>query len=199
MPRARRTTDEPTFDPIQEELDAQIAMYDAIRLARPGMTQAKLDAEKARSSAKFDRRKAKALAKWERMTILERKAWSDEYLRQDRKRRGPESKPPKAAELPVLYAISDLAGRARAKAAKAREAAKAAEVDPYADHREAAGEEPRTPRATRPSPAPEAPAADTEPPTAERPRRRRRGPAFGPVGQQVDGVFYPYITDGDDE
>lgn len=199
MPRARRTSDEPTFDPIQEELDAQIAMYDAIRLARPGMTQAKLDAEKARSSAKFDRRMAKALAKWERMTILERKAWADEYLRQDRKRRGPESKPPKAAELPLLFAIITIAERDRAKAAKAREAEKAAEVDPYAAHRKAAGEEHRTARATRPSPAPEAPPADAEPPKPEKPRRRRQGPAFGPIGYQIDGVRYSYITDGDDD
>ena len=51
MPRARRTTDEPTFDPIQEELDALIALLDRTRLAKPGMTQAKLDAEKARSAA----------------------------------------------------------------------------------------------------------------------------------------------------
>lgn len=197
MPRARRTTDEPTFDPIQEELDAQIAMYDRTRLAKPGMTQAKLDAEKARNSAKFDRRMAKALAKWGRMTILEQKAWADEYLRP--KRRGAQSKPaPAAAELPLLFAISDLAGRARAKAAKAREAEKVAEVDPYAAHRSAAGANPATPRATRPSAAPEAPAAPTEPPAPEKPRRRHRGPAVGPIGSQAGGVWYPPIYDEDD-
>lgn len=198
MRKPRRTTDEPTFDPIQEELDAQIAMYDAIRLARPGMTQAKLDAEKARNSAKFDRRMAKARAKWDRMTILERKAWSDAYYREARRQR-PNAKPAPAAELPLLYAISAIAERDRAKAEKAREAEKVAEVDPYAAHRKATGEEPRTPRATRPPAAPEAPAAPTEPPKPERPRRRRRGlPAVGPIGYQIDGVRYPPIYDEDD-
>lgn len=198
MRKPRGPRDEDKLDPIQEELYALIALLDRTRLAEPGMTQAKLDAEKARNSAKWERRKAKALAKWDRMTILERKAWSDAYYREARRQR-PNAKPAPAAELPLLYAVIAIAERDRAKAAKAREGEKVAEVDPYAAHRKATGEEPRTPRATRPSPAPEAPAADTEPPTAERPRRRRRGPAFGPVGQQVDGVFYPYITDGDDE
>lgn len=199
MPRARRTSDEPTFDPIQEELDDMRK-----RLGDPfeGMSPAERKVAERRwdrRQAKWQRRIDKAVAKWHAMTVLERKAWSDEYLRQDRKRRGPESKPPKAAELPVLYAIIAIAERDRTKAAKAREAEKAAEVDPYATHRKATGEEHRTPRATRPSPAPEAPPADTEPPKPEKPRRRRRGRAFGPVGQQIDGVFYPYITDGDDE
>ncbi len=198
MRKPRGPREEDKSDEVMEELDAQIAMYDAIRLARPGMTQAKLDAEKARNSAKFDRRMAKARAKWERMTVLEQKAWADEYLRQDRKRRGPESKPPKAAELPLLYAIIAVAERDRAKAAKAREGAKAAEVDPYATHRKATGEEPRTPRATSPSPAPEAPPADTEPPRPEKPRKRRRGPAVGPIGSQAGGVWYPPIYDEDD-
>lgn len=196
MPRVKRTSNEPTFDPIQEELDALVALLDRTRLARPGMTQAKLDRRKARSAAKWARRKAKALAKWDRMTILERKAWADEYLRQDRERRGPESKPPKAADLPLLYAITAIAKRDRAKAAKAaeaREAEKAAEVDPYTAHLKATGDEHRTPRATRPSPAPEAPAAHPKP---ERPRKRRRG--YGPAGYQIDGVRYPPIYDEDD-
>lgn len=199
MPRARRTTDEPTFDPIAEELAALVALLDRTRLARPGMTQAKLDDEKARSSAKFDRRKAKALARWDRMSLLEQRAWAAEYMRQDRKRRGPESKAPKAADLPLLYAMSTIAERDRAKAAKARSAAKAAEVDPYKAHRAATGDEHRTPRATRPSPAPETPAADAEPPKPPRARKRRRGPAVGSIGYQIDGVRYPPIYDEDDD
>lgn len=197
MPRVKRTSNEPTFDRIQEELDALIALLDRTRLAKPGMTQAKLDAEKAKDSAKFDRRMAKARARLERMTVLEQKAWSDEYLRQDRKRRGPESKPAPVAELPLLFAISTIAGRDRAKAEKAREAAKVAEVDPYAAHRKAAGANPATPRATPPPPAPESPAAPTEPLKPEKPRRRRRGRP-GPIGYQIDGVRYPPIYDEDD-
>lgn len=199
MRKPRGPRDEDKSDEIMDELDDVRK-----RLGDPfgGMSPAERKVAERRwdrRQAKWQRRIDKAVAKWHAMTVLERKAWADEYLRQDRKRRGPESKPPKAAELPLIYAITAIAERDRAKAAKAREAAKAGEVDPYATHRKAAGEEPRTPRATRPSPAPEAPAAPTEPPKPERPRRRRRGrPAFGPVGQQVDGVFYPYITDGDD-
>ena len=198
MRKPRGPRDEDKSDPIQEELDALIALLDRTRLAKPGMTQAKLDAENARSAAKWDRRKAKALAKWERMTILERKAWSDAYYREARRQR-PNAKPAPAAELPLLFAIITIAGRDNAKAAKARAAEKAAGVDRYTAHRKATGEEHRTPRATRPSPAPEAPPADTETSKPEKPRRRRRGPAFGAIGQQIDGVFYPYITDGDDE
>lgn len=197
MPRARRTSNEPTFDPIQDKLMEAIATLDRTRLAKPGMTQAKLDAEKARSAAKFDRRMAKAVARWERMTILEQKAWSDEYYREARRQR-PSAKPAPAADLPLLFAISAIAERDRAKAAKAREVEKAAEVDPYAAHRKATGEEPRTPRATRPSPAPEPPAAPTEPPKPEKPRRRPRGPAVGPIGSQAGGVWYPPIYDEDD-
>ncbi|MFM9500629.1 hypothetical protein ACKI1Q_44595, partial [Streptomyces galilaeus] len=69
-----------------------------------------------------------------------------------------------AADLPLLFAAVTIAERDRAKAEKAREAEKAGEVDPYAAHRKASGANPATPRATRPSPAPEATAAPTEPP-----------------------------------
>lgn len=198
MRKPRGPRDEDKSDEVMDKLMEAVATLDRTRLAKPGMTQAKLDAEKAKDSAKFDRRMAKARAKWARMTIPERNAWADEYYREARRQR-PSAKPAPAAELPLLYAISDLAGRARAKAAKAREAEKAAEVDPYAAHRKATGEEPRTPRATRPSPATEAsPAAPTEPPTPPKPRKRPRGPAVGPIGSQAGGVWYPPITDEDD-
>lgn len=196
MRKPRGPRDEDTFDPIAEELNEMVALLDRTRLAKPGMTQAKLDAEKARSAAKFDRRMAKAEAKWDRMTILEQKAWSDEYLRRDRARRGRNAKPPKAAEIPALFVAAMIAEREAAKAAKkAREVAKAAEVAPYTA---TTGEEHPTPRATRPSPEPEAPAGATGHPRPERPRKRRRGPAVGSAGYQIDGVRYPPIYDEDD-
>lgn len=194
MRRPRGPRDEDKIDPILEELVELGALLDRTRLARPGMTPATLAAEKARSAAKWERRKAKALARWDRMSLLEQRAWADAYYREDRKRRGPESKAPKAADLPLLYAISTIAERDRAKAAKAREAEKA-KGDLWETHRQATGEEHRTPRATRPSPAPEAPAADIEPPKQPRPRRRGRP---GPAGYQINGVRYPPIYDEDD-
>lgn len=195
MPRARRTRDDDTFDPIAEELDDMRK-----RLGDPfeGMTPAErkvAERRRERHLAKWQRRLDKAVAAWHAMTVLERNAWADDYLRQDRKRRGSESKPPKAADLPLLYAIVTVSARDRAKAARAREAEKAAAAEREAQR----PENPAPPRATRPAPAPEGPAPDAEAPKPEKPRRRRQGPAFGPVGQQIDGVFYPYITDGDDE
>lgn len=195
MRRPRGPRDEDKTDPIAEELAELGALLDRTRLGRPGATAATLAAEKARSAAKWERRKAKALARWERMSLLEQRAWADTYLRHDRKRRGPESKAPKAADLPLLFAISTIAEREREKAAKAREVDRE-KGDLWETHRQATGEEHRTPRATRPAPAPEAPAAGVEPPKPERPRKRRRGP--GPAGYQIDGVFYPPIYDEDD-
>lgn len=200
MRKPRGPRDEPTFDPIQEELDdARKRLGDPFE----GMSPAERKVAERRwdrRQAKWQRRIDKAVAKWQRMTILEQKAWSDEYLRQDRKRRGAQSKPAPAAELPLLYAITAIAERDRAKAAKAREAEKAAEAAKAREAATATGEDPRTPRATRPSAAPEAPAAHTEPPTPEKPRRRRRGrPAVGPIGSQAGGVWYPPIYDEDDE
>ncbi|WP_146048019.1 hypothetical protein [Microbacterium sp. CJ77] len=189
-PSSKREEEKPD-EALQQMLET-IALLDRTRLAQPGMTQAKLDAEKARSAAKWDRRKAKALAKWDRMTVLERKAWADAYYLEARRQR-PNAKPAPVAELPLLFAIITIAERDR------RKAAKRPVVDRYALHRAAAGMGDDQPRATRPSPAPEAPPADIEPPKPEKPRRRRRGPAVGPAGYQKDGVFYPYITDGDDE
>ncbi|MFM9597352.1 hypothetical protein ACKI1O_49430, partial [Streptomyces scabiei] len=79
-------------------------------LAKPGMTQAKLDAEKAKDSAKFDRRMAKARAKWERMTILERNAWGKAYL-EDRKPTAGYERTLPAADLPLLFAAVTIAER----------------------------------------------------------------------------------------
>lgn len=186
-PRAR---DEDKFDPIAEELNEMVALLDRTRLAKPGMTQRKLDAEKARSAAKFDRRMAKALARWDRLSVLEQKAWADEHLREDRKRSGPNAKPPRAADLPMLFAITTIAEREAAKTAKkAREVAKAAEVASYTAHLKATGDS-SAPRASRPAPAP---AAHPKP---ERPRKRR--PGWGSAGYQIDGVRYPPIYDEDD-
>ncbi|WP_314855305.1 hypothetical protein [uncultured Microbacterium sp.] len=191
MRKPRRTNDGPTFDPIQEELDKLVALMERSVLALPGMTQAKLDAQNARSAAKWDRRKAKALAKWDRMTVLERKAWADAYYLEARRQR-PNAKPAPTSELPLLFAIITIAERDNAKAAKRPV------VDRYALHSAAAGMGDDQPRATRPSPAPEAPPADTEPSNREKPRKRRRGPAVGPIGYQIDGVLYPTIYDEDD-
>ncbi|NLA10337.1 MAG: hypothetical protein GX871_09080 [Microbacteriaceae bacterium] len=188
-PGSKREEEKPD-EALQQMLET-IALLDRTRLAEPGMTQAKLDAEKARSAAKWARRKAKALAKWDRMTILERKAWADTYYLEARRQR-PNAKPAPAAELPLLFAIITTAERRAAKAAKRPV------VDRYTLHRAAAGMGDDQPRATRPSPAPEAPPADTEPPNREKPRKRRRGPAVGPIGYQIDGVLYPTIYDEDD-
>lgn len=196
-PGRKREEDKP--DLVLKHLLEELAVLDRTRLAKPGMTQAKLDAEKAKDSAEFDRRMAKARAKWERMTILEQKAWGEAYLEDGKPTEGYERTLPAPGDLPDFYAVITIAERDNRKRAKAAKAAEAAEVDPYADHREATGEEHRTPRPTRPSAAPEAPAAHTEPPAPERPRKRRRGlPAVGSIGSQAGGVWYPPIYDEDD-
>ncbi|GAA1913583.1 hypothetical protein GCM10009775_02820 [Microbacterium aoyamense] len=192
MRKPRRTRDDDTPNLVLEELRETIAILDATRLAQPGMTPKKLAAEKARDSAKFDRRMAKARAKWERMTILEQRAWGEAYRRDARAHR-PNAKPTPAADLPDLFAVVTIAEKDNAKRAKAyekRQAARAAEAA-------AARPDHGTRSAPSPSPATDEPATDSEPSEPEKPRRRRRGPAVGSIGYQVDGVLY--LTDDDDE
>ncbi len=195
MPRAKRARDVDAFDPIAEELaDLRKRLGDPFEGMSPSERKV-AERESDRRQAKFQRRLDKAVAAWNLTPPLERNAWADGYLREQRRRYNAQATMPKAADLPLLYAIVTVCGRDAAKRAKAREAAQAAEVEAAAQR----PENPRTPGATPSSPAPENPVADAEPPKPEKPRKRRRGPAFGPVGQQIDGVFYPYITDDDDE
>lgn len=195
MPRAKRAREEDAAAlAIAEELRDMAA-----RLGDPfeGMSSAErrvAERRRDRRQAKFQRRLDNAVAKWHAMTVLQRNAWADEYLRQDRKRRGSETKAPKAADLPLLFAIVTVSARHNAKAAKAR-AAKAAADAALEAQRPA---NPATPPATRPAPAPEEPGADTEAPKPQQPRKRRRGPAVGPIGSQAGGVWYPPIYDEED-
>lgn len=190
MPRSRRPPEGPAIDLVAEEVAAMIA-----RLGDPfeGMTSTERKAAE-RQDAKWQRRIDKAKARWHAMTVLERSAWTKDYQREQWERYKVTAAP-KAADLPLLYAIVVVCDKDNAKKAKAYEARQAA----AAAERAAAVSDRPTPSPTSPSPAPEAPAADAEPSRPEKPRRRRQGPAFGPVGQQIDGVFYPYISDDDDD
>ena len=146
-----------------------------------------------RDLAKWKRRIDVAVAAWHALPALEQKAWVDAYLR-DARKRSPETKPPAATDLPLLYAIDQVAEREAAKAAKQPR------IDHYAAHR--AATEPRAPRTTRPAAATGAPAAGTEPPKPPEPppwRKRRRGPAYGPIGESVPGQRFHYYDDDDEE
>lgn len=191
-PGPKREDDKP--DLVGKHLRETIALLDRSRLAESGITPKKLAAEKARYAAKFDRRLAKTLAKWDRMTILERQAWGETYLSAGKPTEGyTRSLPREASDLRMLFAVVRIAERDR------REREQETPADHYELHRPAVrAPEDVAPNATSPSPAPEAPPADTEPPKSPRPRKRRQGPDWGPIGQQIDGVFYPYITDEDD-
>lgn len=195
MPRSRRPPEGPTVDPILEEIQAALTS-----LGDPfaGMSPAErkvAERRRDRRQAKWQRRVDKSVAVWHAMTVFERKAWTDEYLRAEKKRRGSEAKAPKAADLPLIYAVLTVARRYAAKAAAAREAEKATEAAREAQR----PAKPAPPRVTRRAPAPEAPTVAEDTPKPSPKRRRRRGPAVGPVGQQIDGVFYPYVMDDDDD
>ncbi|WP_318387246.1 hypothetical protein [Microbacterium maritypicum] len=193
MPRLKRKREE-TVSPVLEELLATEDVLDRARLGESGMTPKKLASEKAAAAAKWQRREAKAIAKWRRMTFAEQKAWAEAYLR-DERRLDAEARMPKAADLPLLFATLTVAERVTRKHLKATAKRVAVAESTRGD---AVATNARRPSATRPSPALEEPPTHDEPPKAPRRRKRRSGPAFGPIGQQIDGVFYPYDEDDDE-
>lgn len=180
MPRVKRKVE--TFvSPVLLELEETLARLDLTLLAQPGMTVAKIEADRAKWSSKWQRRVDKAIARWHSMTIADRKAWTDEYATK--------AKLPKAGDIPLLFAVVSLAERDTAKAEKRR--AKRPPSDPHAVHR-APVERGHAP-GRRPPPAEAAKTlASPEPSTPPRSRGPRRGPAYGVVGYQVDGVFHRY-------
>lgn len=193
MPRVKRKREE-TMSPVLEELLATEDVLDRARLTAPGMTPKKLATEKGAAAVKWQRREAKAIARWRRMTFAEQKAWAEAYLR-DERRLDAEARMPKAADLPLLFATLTVAERVTRKHLKATAKRVAAAASPLVD---STATDSRRPSATRPSRALEEPPTHDEPPKAPRRRKRRSGPAFGPIGQQIDGVFYPYDEDDDE-
>lgn len=90
MPRAMRRRDEgPVYDAVREELDAMAQRFGPRRL---------------RGATGFERRIAKTVAKWHRMPALDRRAWADQFLA-DARKRNLRAAMPKAADLPLMYAI----------------------------------------------------------------------------------------------
>ncbi|WP_194411416.1 hypothetical protein [Microbacterium cremeum] len=189
MPRVRRQIDDgPVYDPVREELDE-------MRRRMPPKTPEQV-AESERHREKFLRRLAKAEAAWRVMPVLERKAWADAYLAEERRGYNPNAQMPKQSELPGLYAVVTVCEKDNAKRAKTwkRESAKRAEAE--AQRAAGAAAERATRRATAPVPAPEAPAAPDEPP---RRRKRRSGPRYGVVAVRMpDGTMRAPIYDDDE-
>lgn len=193
--RRRTAREETRSDPVLDELLETLAVLDRSVATASGKSIEYVVEERERASMKWRRREAKALAKWRRMTVLEQKAWAEKYLR-DARRFNAATKPPKAAELPQLFATLTVANRMLRKREKADAKRRTEKGDSYAGRREAADRDmPAAPaRSAAPAPKP-APVVD-EPPAAPK-ARKRRGPAYGPIGQMVDGVFHYYDEEDD--
>lgn len=195
MPRAKRRDDAPVFDRVQEELDAMAARLPDLYEGLSPAERKKAEARDYRKAARWQRRIDKAMAMWRAMPILDQKAWAAEYHRNDR-RREQNARMPKAAELPLLYAIVTVAERDNAKLAKAWQRASAKRAKAEARRAAEARTERTTSRATASAPAVEAPAATAEP---QKPRKRRSGPRYGVVAVRMpDGTMRTPIYDDDE-
>lgn len=192
MPRIKRKA-EATPNPLLEDMLETLAVLDRSTAKDSGRTVEEVVAERERASAKWARREAKALARWRRMSPIEQKAWADECLRGARKY-NTAAKMPKAGELPHLFATLTVAERWCRKHEKAEAKRREAEGDNYAGHLAAADAGKAVARARSAPPVLEEIAASAE---STKPTKKRRGPAYGAIGQMVDGVFYYY--DDEDE
>lgn len=188
MPRVARKP-ESVRSPILDDLLESLSVIDRSIMQATGKTREELDAERARDTAKWQRREAKAVIKWRRMPLREQQAWADAYLR-DLRRSKSDAKMPKPADLALLFAVTTVTARMTRKAEKAKP-----QRDLYAEHVAVGDTRTAAPRVRSAVPAPKAAPVVEEP---RKPKKKRRGPAVGSVGYQIDGAFH-YHEDDDDE
>lgn len=186
MPRVKRQTfADVTIDRVTEEM---LAMMGRLPARSP---EQEIAAEK--HADKFMRRLEKAQRRWRSMSAEEQREWTATYVAEQSRRAG-KAKPPKVADLPMLYAIATVCEKddekARHEYSERQAARHAAEEQRKAEIAEARAAEPPKPptaRATRPSPE-----LDESDEASDKPKRKRarRGPSVGVAGYQLpDGYF----------
>ncbi|MBZ4488025.1 hypothetical protein LQ938_11905 [Microbacterium sp. cx-55] len=183
MPRARRTNDEPIFDPVLDEMREALRALGHDTDAPPQPWPA------------WDKATAKAERTWDAITPTERQTWGAEYLREERRRYAESATlPRREADRRVLYVVSVAAERIARK--RSKRAAKGAAERAQREAPVRRTREPAPPRAVRPVLAADTPTEGDEPPQSKKTRTRRRaGVAFV---QLADGTRVAPIYDDDD-